>query len=265
MVLWKYAVELEEDHEDARILLSRAVECEPTSTELWLALARLETYENAKKVLNKARKIIGTDRQIWITAAKLEEANNKTDSIEKIIVRAIKSLKEDFGVEINRKHWLDDAIDAEKSGSVLTCKAIIKHVIEIDIDQEEREGAWTEDAENFVLQGAFECARTVHEKLIECYSERESIWLQAAYFEKEHGTNQTQINVLERAVRHCPTEGLWLRLAKAKWTLDNNVAAARETLQEGFRVSFGDFSKLLLFDSRKSLPGFPIDSDLNAT
>ena len=49
--LWKLAVELE-DPEDARILLGRAVECCPSSTELWLALARLETYENARKVLN---------------------------------------------------------------------------------------------------------------------------------------------------------------------------------------------------------------------
>ena len=35
--LWKLAVELE-DPEDARIMLARAVECCPTSTELWLAL-----------------------------------------------------------------------------------------------------------------------------------------------------------------------------------------------------------------------------------
>jgi hypothetical protein len=36
--------------EDARVLLSRAVECCPTHVELWLALAKLESYENAKKV-----------------------------------------------------------------------------------------------------------------------------------------------------------------------------------------------------------------------
>lgn len=84
--LWKAAVELEEP-EDARILLSRAVECCPTSVELWLALAKLETYENARKVLNKARENIPTDRQIWITAAKLEEANNNSQMVEKIIDR----------------------------------------------------------------------------------------------------------------------------------------------------------------------------------
>lgn len=39
-----------EDPEDARVLLTRAVECCSTSTELWLALARLESYENARKV-----------------------------------------------------------------------------------------------------------------------------------------------------------------------------------------------------------------------
>ncbi len=37
--LWKAAVELEEPF-DAKVLLSRAVECCPTSTELWIALAR---------------------------------------------------------------------------------------------------------------------------------------------------------------------------------------------------------------------------------
>lgn len=76
--LWKAAVELE-NPDDARILLSRAVECCNTSVELWLALARLETYENARKVLNKARENIPTDKQIWMTAAKLEEANGKND------------------------------------------------------------------------------------------------------------------------------------------------------------------------------------------
>ncbi len=47
--LWKAAVELASEA-DARILLSRAVECCPQHTELWLALAKLESYENAKKV-----------------------------------------------------------------------------------------------------------------------------------------------------------------------------------------------------------------------
>lgn len=75
------------------------------SVQLWLALARLETYENARKVLNKARENIPTDRHIWITAAKLEEANGNTQMVEKIIDRAITSLRAN-GVEINREQWI---------------------------------------------------------------------------------------------------------------------------------------------------------------
>lgn len=75
------------------------------SPQLWLALARLETYENARKVLNKARENIPTDRHIWITAAKLEEANGNTQMVEKIIDRAITSLRAN-GVEINREQWI---------------------------------------------------------------------------------------------------------------------------------------------------------------
>lgn len=75
------------------------------SIQLWLALARLETYENARKVLNKARENIPTDRHIWITAAKLEEANGNTQMVEKIIDRAITSLRAN-GVEINREQWI---------------------------------------------------------------------------------------------------------------------------------------------------------------
>jgi pre-mRNA-processing factor 6 len=55
-------------------LLYKATESIPDSTELWLALAKLESYENARVVLNKAREHLPTDHTIWINAAKLEEA-----------------------------------------------------------------------------------------------------------------------------------------------------------------------------------------------
>lgn len=76
-----------ETPDDAKVMLSRAVECCPTSVELWLALARLENYENARRVLNKARENIPSDRHIWITAAKLEEAHGNVHMVEKIIDR----------------------------------------------------------------------------------------------------------------------------------------------------------------------------------
>nr|CDJ96110.1 PRP1 splicing factor domain containing protein [Haemonchus contortus] len=121
--LWKAAIELEEP-DDARILLTRAVECCSSSTELWLALARLETYENARKVLNKAREHIPTDRQIWLCAARLEETRGQKDMVDRIVQKALTSLTANM-VELNREHWMKDAIDAERAGCTLTCQAIM--------------------------------------------------------------------------------------------------------------------------------------------
>lgn len=122
--LWKEAVKLEEP-EDARKLLTKAVECCSTSTDLWLALAKLETYENAKKVLNRARENIPTERQIWISAARLEEASGQANvNVDRLINRAIQVLQGN-DIEINRKQWLEDAINAEKAGCKLTAKVIM--------------------------------------------------------------------------------------------------------------------------------------------
>jgi pre-mRNA-processing factor 6 len=63
-----------EDPEEAKALLYKAVKCVPHSTDLWLALAKLENYEKARIVLNSAREVNPTDYNIYVSAAKLEEA-----------------------------------------------------------------------------------------------------------------------------------------------------------------------------------------------
>ncbi|CAB4061616.1 PRPF6 [Lepeophtheirus salmonis] len=170
--LWKAAVELEEP-EDARILLARAVECCPTSVDLWLALARLETYDNARKVLNKAREHIPTNRQIWITAAKLEEANGNKAMVEKIINRAIQSLTSNQAT-------------------------IIKHVIGIGVEEEDRKHTWMEDAESCMDAGAHECARAIFSHALSIFRTKKSIWLSAAYLEREHGTREIHLKLFSR-------------------------------------------------------------------
>jgi hypothetical protein len=62
--LWKAVVDLSSE-DDARVLLSRAVECCPQHVDLWLALARLENYDQARKVLNNARITLPTEPAIW--------------------------------------------------------------------------------------------------------------------------------------------------------------------------------------------------------
>ncbi|XP_040565039.1 pre-mRNA-processing factor 6 [Lepeophtheirus salmonis] len=233
--LWKAAVELEEP-EDARILLARAVECCPTSVDLWLALARLETYDNARKVLNKAREHIPTNRQIWITAAKLEEANGNKAMVEKIINRAIQSLTSNQ-VEINKEFWMKDAMESEKSGSTLTCQAIIKHVIGIGVEEEDRKHTWMEDAESCMDAGAHECARAIFSHALSIFRTKKSIWLSAAYLEREHGTRDSLEALLKDAVSYCPqAEVLWLMGAKSKW-LAGDVNAARKILSLAFEAN----------------------------
>ncbi|KAI1238545.1 hypothetical protein IHE44_0013279 [Lamprotornis superbus] len=233
--LWKAAVELEEP-EDARIMLSRAVECCPTNAELWLALARLETYENAHKVLNKAWESIPTDHRIWITAAKLEEANGNTQMVEKIIDRAITSLRAN-GVEINREQWIQGAKECGKAGSVATCQAIVRAVMGIGIEEEDWKHTWMEDADSCVAHNALKCARAIYAYALQVFPSKKSVWLRAAYFEKNHGTRDSLEALLQRAVAYCPkAEVLWLMGAKSKW-LVGDVPAARRILALAFQAN----------------------------
>lgn len=202
--LWKAAVELAEPA-DARILLSRAVECCPQHVELWLALARLESYDNAKKVLNNARKAVPTDPSIWITAAKLEEAQGNKDMVEKLIDRALKSLQAN-GVVISREAWLAEAEAAETSTPpmVLTCRAIVKHVIGLGVEEEDRRRTWVGDAEEALARGRVVTARAMYDVLTSTFPSKWELWRAAAALEKSHGSREDMDALLLRGVSYCP-------------------------------------------------------------
>mmetsp|Transcript_9739 Transcript_9739/g.25020 ORF Transcript_9739/g.25020 Transcript_9739/m.25020 type:complete len:992 (-) Transcript_9739:1639-4614(-) len=261
VMLWKAAVELEEP-KDARILLQRAVECCPDSVELWLALAHLESYKNAQAVLNKARLACPTERTIWITAAKLEESMGnlleeeaaelsregkwpaaaeakakeapiKIANVEKIIQTSVKSLRTN-GVEINRDEWVKEAIKAEQIGRVATAQAIMRAVIGEGVDPEDRKSQWIEDAENAVKTDSYGCARAVYAHMLAAFPEDESLWLKAAFFEKEHGDSDLLDEHLARAVKFCPqAEVLWLMGAKQKW-INGDIKEAQNILAAAF-------------------------------
>ncbi|KAG8131585.1 putative Pre-mRNA-processing factor 6-like protein [Naja naja] len=271
------AAELETDVRAKKRVLRKALEHVPNSVRLWkaalwLALARLETYENARKVLNKARENIPTDRHIWITAAKLEEANGNTQMVEKIIDRAITSLRAN-GVEINREQWIQDAEECDKAGSVATCQAIMRAVIGIGIEEEDRKHTWMEDADSCVAHNALECARAIYAYALQVFPSKKSVWLRAAYFEKNHGTRavahcpkaeanpnseeiwlaavklESENNEYERARRllakarsSAPTARVFMKSVKLEWVL-GNIAAAQELCEEALK-HYEDFPKL---------------------
>lgn len=73
-------------------------------------------------------------------------------------------------------------------------------------------------------QGAYECARAIYAHALSTFPSKKSIWLRAAYFEKNHGTRDSLEALLQRAVAHCPkSEVLWLMGAKSKWMAVSNI------------------------------------------
>lgn len=228
--LWKAAVELE-DPEDARILLTRAVECCSSSTEMWLALARLETYDNARRVLNKARVHIPTDRHIWLTAARLEETRGQKDMVDKIVSKALNSLRTNQ-VEINRDQWLKDAIDAENAKCPITCQAIIRNVIGLGVEDEDKRTTWLSDAENFEKENAFTCVRAVYAVALKEFPRKKSVWDAAINFEREHGSLEDHEAILLKACETVPeVENYWLMLAKLRF-INKRIDEARQTLKD---------------------------------
>lgn len=187
-------------------------------------------------MLNKAREHIPTDRQIWIMAAKLEEANGNNAMVDRLIERALASLRVNL-VEINRDHWIKDAVECEKAGSVHTCQALINNIIGDGIDDQDQIETWVGDAQACQHDGAFECARAIYAHANKLHPTSEQLWLESADFERKHGTREQLEELLAKAVVSCPkVKVLWLMLAKSKWQA-GNVALARETLSAGFQAN----------------------------
>lgn len=109
--------------------------------------------------------------------------------VEKIVDRAITSLRANR-VEINREQWIQDAEECDKAGSVVTCQAVTRAVIGIGIEEEDRKRTWMEDAESCVSHGALECAHAIYAYALQAFPMKKSVWLRAAYFEKNHGTRR---------------------------------------------------------------------------
>ncbi|KAJ1363363.1 hypothetical protein KIN20_023212 [Parelaphostrongylus tenuis] len=107
--------------------------------------------------------------------------------VDRIVQKALTSLTANM-VELNREHWMKDAVDAERAGCTLTCQAIIRHVIGTGVEDEDKKATRLGDADSFAKQGALACARAVYAHALKNIEKRKGIWLAAAHFEKTHGT-----------------------------------------------------------------------------
>ena len=56
------------------------------------------------------------------------------------------------------------------------------------VETDDRKSQWLEDAENAIGHKAFGCARAIFAHSLTAFPSDEEIWLEAAVFEKDHGT-----------------------------------------------------------------------------
>lgn len=233
--LWKEAVSLESPDE-ARVLLNQAVQCVPHSAQMWLALAHLETYEKAKLVLNNARKAMPREKLIWISAAQLEEANGNAKMVPIIINKAISSLAA-RGVTITRTEWLAEAERCEMAKSYETCASIIAETIGMGLDPADCKSVWREDAQQCVARAQIHTARAILTHAANFFKTKKGLWRDLALLEKKFGDRSAMLQVLERAVAHCPSaDYLWVLAAKEEFTA-KNLDGARKIIAQAYQIS----------------------------
>ncbi|MCJ1266513.1 hypothetical protein MMC22_006398 [Lobaria immixta] len=194
VAFWKDAVNQQDNAEDARLILVEATEAIPSSAELWIALARLETtHQQAKKVLNKARLEIPTSYEIWVAALKLQERMGDTNQVD-IMRRAASAM-------IKREEWIREAETSEGEGAILTCNAIIMGTLGYGLDEDnDRKELWMHDARTSIARGKYETARAIAAYALRILANRESVWVAAAELEKHQGSNEALWQLLEDGV-----------------------------------------------------------------
>ena len=241
--LWKLLIEMEKDNEEnAKEILYKAVECVPKSISMWLALAKLENYQNAKKVLNKGLKMNKNSIEIWVHAAMLEEANSINESkVNSIVSKAFDSFNSSQ-ITISNDEWINEAIKAEKSSSLLTSTVIIKNLIAFSIEKtsfKEARSTFLNFTEKVKGEGCIETLKAIYMSLIEGseFSDMD-LWLKYIEIIKKYSLNKEDIEkvlnlAIEKSKKDNHKEIFWLLYAKHIWKKDS-IDHAIEILSKAY-------------------------------
>uniref|UniRef100_A0A8C5YKZ0 Pre-mRNA-processing factor 6 n=1 Tax=Marmota marmota marmota TaxID=9994 RepID=A0A8C5YKZ0_MARMA len=261
--VWLEAARLQPG-DTAKAVVAQAVRHLPQSVRIYIRAAELETDIRAKKrVLRKAEPSQGSPVPLWCTSLANSESHLRMLYKVRENPEPVPGCREtwpelgcacptlltgclSYPVILGRcvstvpcREYCDiqDAEECDRAGSVATCQAVMRAVIGIGIEEEDRKHTWMEDADSCVAHNALECARAIYAYALQVFPSKKSVWLRAAYFEKNHGTRESLEALLQRAVAHCPkAEVLWLMGAKSKW-LAGDVPAARSILALAFQAN----------------------------
>lgn len=235
--LWERMIELQEDADDVKKMLSKVVEICPLEWKFWLALINLSEYKEAKLIINNARKAMKDNHHVWITAIKLEEREHRDLNETKLIKMLEKGIKQldDNSLEENRlsrEEWFQEASQAESEGFLLTCKAIVFNTIDLGVDGEKLTN-YLNLASELSSNGFKETANFVYEYATNVFPVDVSAWMRlfSAYKSLKNFNLSKIYQFYEKAISLNAQEPVFrLMYAKDKWKIENDIDGARHIL-----------------------------------
>lgn len=235
--LWQQAIAIEmRDSEAQQLLLQAKMAC-PEAVDFYLASARLESEpQQAQKLLNEARKRFPGEIRIWIAACRLVEEQQPSATLEHvsgIVSQAVKRIAA-AQAHVDRQVWLKQAEECEVDGYPLTCKAVLRQSLGMNIDPQDRFPTWRADAAKFESHHYSLCAKICSELLVETFKDNREAW---DVLIRSAATQEKRLSLLQRAVQALPNcELFWLMLAKETWkSPGGGVRSARAVLDQGFQ------------------------------
>lgn len=231
--IWTALIDLEDDKEDAKKLLTKATELCSSHWPFFLLLLQLSDHKEAKAVLNGARKTIN-DYRVWVAALKLEEREQKDVEIQKLarmLSKGLKELEKASITTLNRHEWLLQAAKAEKEGFLKSATAIVNTSLEHSVEDSSIE-EWLSEAEYYSKESAHHTANAIYEFVTDKNPNNVECWIRLFSSLKASHSDHTQLfKYYEKAVLlNSSNELLALMYAKDKWLLSDDVDGAREIL-----------------------------------
>jgi pre-mRNA-processing factor 6 len=107
----------------------------------------------------------------------------------------------------------------------------------MNVDVEDRQRTWADDAAVALSRGAVATARAILAHSLAVFPAKRSLWISAMELERKHGSADSLDEVLAAASERMPrVEIFWLVRAKEKW-LANQVDMARDILTKAFAAN----------------------------